>query len=182
MNADKLNNSSANSMLKFVEEPTEGILGFFITSNKDTMIDTIKSRCQSLVINYEYEGIKEELGIEDDLYNGYINTIKNYLAKIASNEIIINKSEILNKYSERKDIENILKIILKVYYEKLLKKNNSEFNEEIIKIYDVEEKIDIIIKKLEIISNILHELSYNVSSELILDKFVIEMRGCNGKI
>ena len=52
-NAEKLNPSSANSMLKFVEEPTSGIIGFFITTNKDVMIDTIKSRCQQIVLNYE---------------------------------------------------------------------------------------------------------------------------------
>ena len=37
-NAEKLNSSSANAMLKFVEEPTAGILGFFITNNKDVII------------------------------------------------------------------------------------------------------------------------------------------------
>ena len=42
-NAEKLNGSSANAMLKFVEEPTEGILGFFITNNKDVIIPTIKN-------------------------------------------------------------------------------------------------------------------------------------------
>ena len=33
---------------------------------------------------------------------------------------------------------------------------------------------------MNIISEILKDLSYNVSIELTLDKFVIEMRGCHG--
>ena len=63
MNAEKLNSSSANSMLKFIEEPTDGIIGFFITNNKDVMIETIKSRCQSLILKYENKNIVESLGI-----------------------------------------------------------------------------------------------------------------------
>ena len=64
-NAEKLNASSANAMLKFVEEPTQGILGFFLTSNKDVMIETIKSRCQTYTLNYETESLNSKLNISN---------------------------------------------------------------------------------------------------------------------
>ena len=60
MNAEKLNLSSANTLLKFLEEPETGILGFFLTNNKENIIDTIKSRCQIITCFYDKrEGIDD---------------------------------------------------------------------------------------------------------------------------
>ena len=50
---DKLNASSANTMLKFLEEPADDILGFFITDNQENVINTIRSRCQIIKVNYD---------------------------------------------------------------------------------------------------------------------------------
>lgn len=179
-NAEKLNSSSANSMLKFIEEPTDGILGFFLTNNKDVMIDTIKSRCQSISLKYESQNLIDSLGINATIYNNYIETIKNYLKKINSNELINNKNELLTIYPERKDIANIFQIIFKVYYENFLKQNGKEYQKDIVNIYEINEKSTKLILKLNIISQFIQDLSYNVSMEPSLDKFVIEMRGCNG--
>ena len=90
-----------------------------------------------------------------------------------------NKKELLNNYSEKKDIEQILKIILNIYYENLLKASGLEYNQNLVKAFEIEDTPKIIIRKLNIITNILQDISYNVNIELILDKFVIEMRGCN---
>ena len=50
--AEKFNASSANTMLKFIEEPEKNIIGFLITNNRENVISTIKSRCnkQSFII------------------------------------------------------------------------------------------------------------------------------------
>ncbi len=179
-NAEKLNPSSANSMLKFVEEPTEGIIGFFLTSNKDVMIDTIKSRCQSLTLDYEVNDIKELLNISDDKYELYTTTINSYLTKINNSSYINNKKEILSNFPERLDVENILKIILEIYYNHLMKILNKEYDSKIVSIYELDTTMVKINKCLEIIANTLNNINYNVSLELLLDKFVIEMRGING--
>lgn len=178
-NAEKLNPSSANSMLKFLEEPTEGIIGFFLTNNKDIIMDTIKSRCSILVLNYETKSILEKLKITQEEYDDYINTIKDYLNKIDNHKIINHKKEILAIYPERKQIENIFKIIFEVFYQKLLKTNNLNYEENLEQIYSKEISLNNLIKKLNNISTILQDMSYNVNIELILDRFVIEMRGRN---
>jgi len=180
MNAEKLNSSSANSMLKFIEEPTDGIIGFFITNNKDVMIETIKSRCQSLILKYENKNIVESLGINVEDYNKYLEIIPRYLKKIESKELINNKKELLTIYPERKDVANIFQIIFSVYYENFLKINNKEYNQNIANIYEIKEQSANLIKKLNIIMGIIQNLSYNVSIEQVLDKFVIEMRDSNG--
>ena len=47
-NAEKLNQSSANTMLKFLEEPEKDIIGFLVTNNRYNVLETIQSRCQIL--------------------------------------------------------------------------------------------------------------------------------------
>ena len=134
-NAEKLNASSANAMLKFIEEPTDGIIGFFLTNNKDVIIPTIKSRCQSLVVTYESNNILEKLNITEEEYKNYQLLIKVYLSKINSSSFISNKDFILSKISERKDIETMFKIIFEIFYQNFLKNQNKEYNKELINIY-----------------------------------------------
>ena len=176
-NAEKLNASSANAMLKFVEEPTPGILGFFLTSNKDIMIDTIKSRCQIFTLSYKVTSLYSSLNISKELYAKYLAFIPSYLDDILKNKLINHKKTILSLFPERQDIENILKIILSIYYEHYLKLNNKPYQTEITNIYPLNLNIQEISQKLQIITKIITNMSYNVSIELILDKFVIEMRG-----
>ena len=173
-NAEKLNSSSANAMLKFVEEPTEGILGFFITNNKDVIIPTIKSRCQIIVVTYENNNLLEKLNITSDELESYKQLIKDYLKKIKTNEFINNKDFILSKYKERSEIDIMFKIMFEVYYNIFLKSLNKPYNEELIEI----DKIGY--QREEICFKLIQELSYNVNMELLLDKFVIEMRKQNG--
>jgi DNA polymerase-3 subunit delta' len=52
-----LNGSSANSLLKFLEEPSEGIVGILITDNIRGIHPTIKSRCTVFNFNYEFTNL-----------------------------------------------------------------------------------------------------------------------------
>ena len=179
VSAEKLNSSSANAMLKFVEEPTEGILGFFITNNKDVIIPTIKSRCQVLVATYESDNILEKLNITAEELTNYQTIIKDYLNRINNNSFINNKDLILSKLSERKEIETLFKIIFEIFYNNFLKNINKEYDQTLIEVYN-EENNNKKIKELNIITKFLQDLSYNVNIELLLDKFVIEMRNIHG--
>ena len=164
-------------MLKFIEEPHPGIIGFFLTNNKDVMIDTIKSRCQSLTINYENKSILDSLNIDKETYQKYQNIISKFLNEIKNNYNLNNKNLILTEFPERKDIENILKLIFELYYHNFLKLIGREYNKDILNIYQISDKLPIINKKLQIINKYLTNMSYNVSMELILDALVLEMRG-----
>ena len=175
-NAEKLNSSSANAMLKFVEEPTAGILGFFITNNKDVIIPTIKSRCQIIVVNYENDNLLEKLNISENELNNYKTLIQEYLKQIESNNFINNKELILSKYKERTEIETMFKIIFEIYYNIFLKSLSKPYNNELIDNFENDNQKEEIFSKLNIVSKILQELSYNVNIELLLDKFVLEMR------
>ena len=43
---DKMNKSASNSLLKFLEEPVEGIIAILMTNNINKLLSTIISRCQ----------------------------------------------------------------------------------------------------------------------------------------
>ena len=115
--AEKLNSSSANMILKFLEEPADNIIALFITTNIDNVLSTIKSRCQivNVMYNNEYSYDKDLVKIFDDYLqkNKYIaifetkNYFKKYdrteLIKILENYLIYLSSNILNN-------ENIIMI------------------------------------------------------------------------
>ena len=175
-NAEKLNSSSANAMLKFIEEPTDGIIGFFLTTNKDIIIPTIKSRCQSLVVMYESNNLLEKYNLTEEELENYLITIKDYLNQIEMGAFINHKDLILSKYPDRKQIETLFKLIFDTYYNAFLKNLNKPYQEKLILSYNIDEKNEEIIPKLNIINKFLQDLSYNVNIELLLDKFLIEMR------
>lgn len=49
--AEKLNTASANSILKFLEEPEPGIIAILLTDNIYQLLDTIISRCQIISLH-----------------------------------------------------------------------------------------------------------------------------------
>jgi len=50
--ADKMNNNCANKLLKIIEEPPQKTLIILITENQEAILQTIKSRCQTINIGH----------------------------------------------------------------------------------------------------------------------------------
>lgn len=168
--AEKLNDSSANTMLKFIEEPEEHIIGFFITNNANAVIPTIKSRCE--IINVRYD-IESAASCEEKYYN----VVNEYLKKIEVEKkemIMYNKNVILNSFTEREDIKNIFNYILKIYKSKfqLLLGNTDEYRS-----FDFLNNLtrDELLKRIKLVTEFLDNINYNANIELLLDKFIIEL-------
>lgn len=68
--AEKLNISSANALLKTLEEPPDNAIIILITSDLELMLDTIRSRCQSLFFgsleSQDVRAILENVANSDD--------------------------------------------------------------------------------------------------------------------
>lgn len=179
LNAERMNKESCNSILKFLEEPTDNTIGFFITSDKYNIMSTILSRCELIDCRYESNSMIDLLNIEVDIYNEYMSFIKEYLYNIdaCNNNILLNK-EFLLKYNNRVDVINIFKIIFNIY---LCIFNGNGYND--IKLDEFSfiknQNKNIIYKKLELLKDILRNLNYNVNIQLLLDRFVIEMGEIN---
>ena len=177
-NAEKLNGASANTMLKFLEEPEQNILGFFITNNANNVISTIRSRCEVIKVLYDIH----ELDINN--ITNYINKDKfdveiEYLCKIEVEKklgIMYNRDVVLNKFSEREDIKTVFKIIF-IIYEELLKKvmgldNKFDF-EKINELSSLDK--DKVLRRINLVTKFIYDIDSNVNVELLLDKFVIEL-------
>ena len=160
---DKLNSSSANSLLKFLEEPEDNILGFYITNNKMNVISTIRSRCQEYSVYYE---------LNNSDYN-YLDKIILYINSVYQNDnpILYNKTDAVKYFDERADWLQFFTEMLLVFYS-FVKNEDNTYN---ISMFEELSK-NKIIKIIELIETSLKYIQSNGNIELILDKFVIEMR------
>ena len=177
-NAEKLNGASANTMLKFLEEPEPNIIGFFITDNANNVISTIRSRCEVIRAIYKSNELDSKTLISNE-YKDYYDVVVKYLEKIEVEKkdvIMYNKDVILCKFKEREEIKTIFKIIL-IIYEELLNKImgfENKFNFDNLNILCELDYKDIL-KRINLVIKFIDDIDSNVNIELLLDKFVIEL-------
>jgi DNA polymerase-3 subunit delta' len=100
---EKLNKSAANSLLKFLEEPEEGIIAILITNNINLVISTIVSRCQ--IINFKKNNVEEYINSLDNKENSTIDKIMFSVFKI-TNQNNITKENIEFANNVVKFVEN----------------------------------------------------------------------------
>ncbi len=163
--AERFNSSSANTLLKFLEEPEENILGVFITNNKENVISTIRSRCQIFSCMYDSN-------IVDRLDDEILTDVKLYLNAIykSKEDLLYNKTHMSGYYKERVQWEIFFNTML--YYLK-----DCYTSDRLDKIPMVKEiSKNNLIKMVVLIETILKYIKSNGNIDLILDKFVIEMR------
>lgn len=151
--AEKLNKKSGNQMLKVIEEPEADMLGFFICSSIDSVMPTIVSRAQTLPLTYN---VDEEF--DDELKSD----AEKYLEELhIGSSLIINKYYV-DKYKDSASFFSFVKCLICMQKKFADKQINS----------------DIIKKEVQIINllyNLLSKLNSNCNSNLLLDKFVIEV-------
>ncbi len=164
IDAEKLNASSANTMLKFIEEPEENIIGFLIADNKENVIETIKSRCE--IIKAYYEDEKEN--INERIQNLAVHYL--YQLEVEKKRSIVYNRDILNENLEKNDLCIFFQSILKIY-ESLL--NHSLQIETLGELKKLSQKD--LLKRIELVSDMLNKLYYNVNINLLLDSFVLRL-------
>ncbi len=67
--ADKMNDAAANALLKTLEEPPESSHIFLITSRSDSLLQTIRSRCQMLRFSPVERSLVERYLIDQKAYS-----------------------------------------------------------------------------------------------------------------
>ena len=159
--AEKLNAASANTILKFLEEPGENIIAFLLTDNRYHIIETILSRCQVLSLLDDQNDIE----IDDktiDLLD-YIVNPKNYF--INYNEfmknIFVDKSDFIEQINK---IEGLI-----VSY---IDKTNTN-NIDLLSKKTTDDYVNII----SILEEEIPKLNYNVNMKLWLDSLFSRLIG-----
>lgn len=160
--AEKFNTSSANTMLKFIEEPEKNIIGFLITNNRENVISTIKSRCEIVKVMYE----KENQNITDRIQELAINYL--YKIEVEKQQTIVYNKTILDEKLEREEMVLFFKAIFQIYYDFFQGKSILE------KLKPMEQYTqDILLHRLDLVGKMLERLNYNVNINLLLDAFVL---------
>lgn len=190
-NVERLNSSSANSILKFLEEPEDNIFALLATDNIHQLLDTIISRCQIITLNkndnLENKNVEEKLltyvNISLDEINDVLTNTLDYIYYLEQHHletIVYNNNLVLNKFETKEKIESFFEIMVLFYKDTLDYKLTSSNN--IFDIRDIEKiaklnTIDQLQSKINCIIKIKKNLKVNANMNLLLDKLVIDLEG-----
>jgi len=172
--AAKLNKSSANTLLKFLEEPEKNIVAILLTKNKYSVISTIVSRCINIsLIKKEFINITSE-----DISYKIVEIIEMYKEKSLPYlyELLVGKD------LEKNDLLSILENVQKIYNDFLHISYNIEekynyFIPEFIKNIKYDNNKELLIKKINAVHKNADYIKYNVNMKTILDKIIIDVYG-----
>lgn len=196
-NAEKMNTSAANSILKFLEEPVPNLIAILITDNRYQLLDTIISRCQIISFLKQkkigesmLEKIENTISIPSTLdkhnIEKYVKTVVKFI------EIIENKHEITLLYTQNlwhEIIDTSDKMLFAfeaiiLFYKDVLNikiKNKLDFYDEfedIIRQISNKNTIKKLISKMNISIQTKEKLKLNVNQNLLIDEFILEV-GCD---
>ncbi len=177
-NADKMNAAAANKMLKFLEEPEGRIIGFYITGKLQGVMPTIKSRCECFNYRFGANSVLDILEINEEEYGNYFDYVSKLIKMLNDSPKYLLMSESKNfAKKERYEIEAILNITRKIYTIKfenitLGKYNEYEFTNNLINLIDTSD-IKIIVKRINVLDNIINDFKINVNKELFINKLFL---------
>ena len=180
-NAEKIRESLANTLLKFIEEPEEGITAILVTENKSKILDTIISRCQIISLKGNSDIILDESIYDSELIKTVVNFI-NFYEDNKLEALVYSNSLFHKKMKDRKDYLLAFDVIL-MYYNDII---NYKLNRDIINFSDYLldntnnfiEKITVqnILKKMDIVFELKKTIVNNVNLNLLLDKLIISFK------
>lgn len=164
--AENLNSSSANALLKFLEEPDDEIIAILVTKNINKVISTIVSRCQIVNLNH-YNRKKDEQYFELALKYLLVHEDKKEKAVSYLSELYeISSDDLKGMISSWIYIyKNVLKL--------LLNKDSEEANNESILALSKKNNIESVIDKLDKLEKMSNLILYNVNVRIILDELFI---------
>lgn len=164
--AENLNSSSANALLKFLEEPDDEIIAILVTKNINKVISTIVSRCQIVNLNH-YNRKKDEQYFELALKYLLVYEDKKEKAVSYLSELYEISSDDL------KGMINSWIYIYKNVLKLLLNKDSEEANNESILVLSKKNNIESVIDKLDKLEKMSNLILYNVNVRIILDELFI---------
>lgn len=181
--ADLLNSSSANTLLKFLEEPFENIYSFLITTNISNVISTISSRCEKIIVKYNENNELQNLELSPNDNKLFIEITECLIQDFNNKEsILINtKKGFNNLFNNKADIIRVLKyiniILYNNYYYKVcnIYKDIIPFNNKLLESISKER----LFKLIKIIDLTIEKCKYNLNMELLIDTMLIEIGDIN---
>lgn len=177
---EKMRLEAANSMLKFLEEPEDGIIAILMTNNINNVLSTIISRCKVVKLNNLSDDVvfkSEEL---ENLAIDFVSNLEN-----RGIDLIIDVKDIWFSVLGPKDRDKMIEvfdIMIDIYYDvmKIMSgSKNIKYSkwEDKIRKFTKENKIDDILKKINILLDYKDSIKFNVNSNLLMDSLIISIGG-----
>ena len=193
--ADRLNVQAANSILKFLEEPEEGIIAMLITDNIYQILETIRSRCQIIKLKEEKHDFKDidtinkiakilniELNETKELQIQKVINFINQYEKLHFNTILY-MQKLWHDHINTKDDQIMSFDIMIMYYKDILNRMLGHkieiFTDYIDDINNITSKNTVtnISKKIIILTDFKEQIKYNANTNLLMDKLIITLEG-----
>lgn len=164
---ERLREDSSNKILKFLEEPQEGIYAILLTENISAILPTITSRCQTIKMRFN----------EDNTDLLLINNMKNFINKIVDNgtSTIAYEHTFFNDITNREEILNNFSIIEKIFTNTIEHLYISEFNNDYVITCFKKENVQKVINMLEKTIKLKSLIKNNINLNLLIDRFIIEI-------
>lgn len=193
--AEKMNTATANSILKFLEEPEPNIIAILITDNSYQLLSTIVSRCQIISFKKNVESKKTMLekiveytyipnSVDKSSLDKYVTTIANFVEQFEDKgeNILLTIQSLWHNIIDDREKNLMAFELLLLFYKDVL---NVKI-ERTIEIYNDFEKllekissrntIEKIIQKMKKINIAKEKIKLNVNQNLLMDEFILEMR------
>ena len=190
--ADRLNKSAANSILKFLEEPEGNIIAILMTDNIYNVLTTIRSRCQILRLKKEnfsknqtvMEKLKQIVNLDEEELETKIEKVIEFVNYYEKNHLntMLYIGKLWNDYIKDKQELTFAYEIMINYYKDIL---NYKLNKD-LEIFETNKEIEFIAskneveeicKKIDKLVELKELIKYNINSGLLMDKLIMSLEG-----
>lgn len=157
--AHKLNRPAANTLLKFLEEPSSNIIAILIAKNRNFLPDTILSRCEIIYVFEQKENKLKNETLE------FLDMLDKYQHRL----VFEGEKAYLRYLYEGKNFEEILKDLYYHYYYMLLKEitsDNLNLNLEEI------EELKALMVKMDKINRVMSKSVDNINGKYLVSLFL----------
>ncbi len=164
--AETMNMEASNTILKFLEEPEENIIGIFVSKNRYRVINTILSRCSIYALKKEETIINQE-----DITDSFLSFFENIIERQKDPLMLHYKKYQTELFQEKESIiENINKTI---FFLKELWNENTTI--EPFQNYKNKISKEALLNIIDIFETMLVKLQYNVNLNLFLDELFLKL-------
>lgn len=200
--SEKLNVAAANSLLKFLEEPSDGIIAILLTNNINLMLKTILSRCQILTFSknkledyIKFNQITSDITLhklfftiwknKDELNEYHRNFVKKVIEFINYYEknklkTIVYENRFFEEINDKIELNKFFECVILFYRDLLRYKFGSDvlyFDDYIdnIREFSCINTEEMIIKKINTLLEKVRLIKNNVNTSMFIDGIIIDM-------
>lgn len=200
--SEKLNVAAANSLLKFLEEPSDGIIAILLTNNINLMLKTIVSRCQILTFSknkledyIKFNQITSDITLhklfftiwknKDELNEYHRNFVKKVIEFINYYEknklkTIVYENRFFEEINDKIELNKFFECVILFYRDLLRHKFGSDvlyFDDYIdnIREFSCINTEEMIIKKINTLLEKVRLIKNNVNTSMFIDGIIIDM-------